>query len=73
MGKKDDPNYEQVRGHVPKHLVRQFKQYCLDEDIDYSEGLERILASFFSDGDGQSEKSPKQSQREHRPKRRNED
>lgn len=49
MSKKDDPKYEQVRGHVLKPLARRFKQYCLDEDIDYSEGIERILTSFFSD------------------------
>ncbi len=57
MAKKDDPNYEQVRGHVPKQLARQFKQYCLNEDIDYSEGLERILASFFSN-ERRADKSP---------------
>lgn len=73
VGKKDDPNYEQVRGHVPKQLVRRFKQYCLDEDMDYSEGLERILASFFSDGDGQNENLPEQSKGERRFKWRNED
>lgn len=53
MGKKDDSNYEQVRGHIPKQLSRRFKQYCLDEDIDYSEGLEQILGSFFDDLDKQ--------------------
>lgn len=72
MGKKDDPSYEQVRGHVPKQLARRFKQYCLDEDIDYSEGLEGILASFFSDGDGQNENSAEQSKEERRFKRRDE-
>lgn len=51
VAKKDDPNYEQIRGHVPKHLARQFKQYCLDEEIDFSEGLERILVSFLTDLD----------------------
>jgi hypothetical protein len=47
VGKKDDPTYEQIRGHVPKILARQFKQYCLDQEIDYSKGLEKILDSFF--------------------------
>lgn len=55
MGKKDDPKYDQVRGHVPKQLARRFKQYCLDEDIDYSEGIERILTSFFSDENKRNE------------------
>ena len=52
MAKKDDPNYEQIRAHVPRNLVRRFKQYCLDEDIDYSEGLEEVLAFFFTALDG---------------------
>jgi hypothetical protein len=47
LGKKDDPNYEQLRGHVPKSLARQFKQFCLDHEFDYSEGLEHILTQFF--------------------------
>jgi len=56
VAKKDDSSYEQLRGHVPKTLARQFKQYCLNEEIDYSEGLEKILASFFSSEDKQSKK-----------------
>ena len=72
MGKKDDSNYEQVRGHVPKQLSRQFKQYCLDEDIDYSEGLEQILAFFFSDEEERNETPVEQSRQNHRSKQRNE-
>lgn len=48
MGKKDDMNYVQVRGHVPKAIAQQFKQFCLDKEIDYSEGLEQILTIFFA-------------------------
>jgi len=48
VGKKDNLNYVQVRGHVPKAVARQFKQFCLDEEIDYSEGLEQILTAFFA-------------------------
>ncbi len=47
MGKKDDPSYEQLRGHVPKALARQFKQFCLDQELDYSKGLQQILEDFF--------------------------
>lgn len=50
VGKKDDPNYEQLRGHVPKALAKQFKQFCLDQEIDYSEGMERVLTAFFASG-----------------------
>ncbi|GEM_PF-5660086 len=48
MGKKDDQNYVQLRGHVPKQLARQFKEFCLKEEINYSEGIEMILTAFFS-------------------------
>lgn len=48
VGKKDNLNYVQVRGHVPKAVARQFKQFCLDEEIDFSEGLEKILTTFFT-------------------------
>lgn len=48
MGKKDDRNYVQIRGHVRKDVARRFKQFCLDEEIDYSEGLEKILTAFFA-------------------------
>lgn len=49
MGKKDDRNYVQIRGHVRKDVARRFKQFCLDREVDYSEGLETILTTFFTD------------------------
>jgi hypothetical protein len=61
VAKKDDPNYEQVRAHVPKQLARRFKQYCLDEDIDYSEGLEKVLTSFFAEIDRLKKNLPRKS------------
>jgi hypothetical protein len=48
VGKKDDINYVQVRGHVPKAIAQQFKQFCLDKEINYSEGIEQILTIFFA-------------------------
>lgn len=48
MGKKDDRNYVQIRGHVRKDVARRFKQFCLDREVDYSEGLETILSAFFT-------------------------
>jgi hypothetical protein len=47
-GKKDDPNYEQLRGHVPRTLAKRFKQFCLDNDLDYSLGLETLIEGFFT-------------------------
>ena len=54
VGKKDDMNYVQVRGHVPKAVAQQFKQFCLDKEINYSEGLEQILTIFFATHERQS-------------------
>lgn len=45
--KKTDPRYALVRGHVPKALLKRFKGYCLDNDLDYSQGLENVLSIFF--------------------------
>lgn len=45
--KKTDPRYGLIRGHVPKGLLKRFKTYCLDNDLDYSQGLEDILTTFF--------------------------
>lgn len=61
MGKKDDMNYVQVRGHVPKAIAQQFKQFCLDQEINYSEGLEEILTSFFATHERQSSNDTKHS------------
>lgn len=46
-GKKDDPNYAVVRGHVPIELYKQFKIFCLDRNSDNSEGLEQLLKEYF--------------------------
>ncbi len=46
-GKKDDPNYAPVRGHVPIELYKKFKIFCLDRGVDNSEGLEVLLTEYF--------------------------
>ena len=61
MGKKDDMNYVQVRGHVPKTIAQQFKQFCLDKEVNYSEGLEQILTIFFDTHERQSSNDSSQS------------
>jgi hypothetical protein len=42
-GKKDDPNYSQVSGHVPKELALKFRIACTAKEITISDGLERAL------------------------------
>lgn len=46
-GKKDDPSYAVVRGHVPTELYKEFKIFCVERDVDNSEGLEQLLKEYF--------------------------
>ncbi len=59
--KAQDENYEAVRGHVLKPLAKRFQQYCIDSDLDYSEGLEAVLTDFFArlDTSSSSKQQPK--------------
>jgi len=41
--KKDDPDYTQLCGYVPKDVVRQFKTLCVALDLNQSEGVEKAL------------------------------
>ncbi|MEW6498637.1 MAG: hypothetical protein AB1589_39985 [Cyanobacteriota bacterium] len=50
-GKKDDPNYQVVRGHVPKELAKRFKLFCVENEVDNSQGLENILAEHLLSAD----------------------
>jgi len=42
--KRDDPNYAQVSGYVPKELALRFKILCTSEEMNQSEALEEALA-----------------------------
>jgi len=46
--KKDDPDYVALRGHIPKELFKKFKMFCLEKEIDNSQGLEDLLGEYFS-------------------------
>lgn len=41
--KRDDPNYAQVSGYVPKELALRFKVLCTSEEVSQSEALEEAL------------------------------
>lgn len=45
--KKDDPDYVAIRGHVPKNLYKRFKVFCLEREVDNSQGLEDLLSEYF--------------------------
>lgn len=70
-GKKDDPNYAPVRGHVPVELYKKFKIFCLDRSVDNSEGLELLLTEYFeSQEKPQPEPEPPAETEEYTPPRR---
>jgi hypothetical protein len=54
-GKKDDPNYAAIRGHIPKELQMKFKLWCLKNDVDNSEGMENLLKEYFEMKDREEE------------------
>lgn len=43
VSKKDNPNYEAVRGHIPKKLARRFKGLCAQLGIDHGAAIEEAL------------------------------
>lgn len=45
--KRDDPNYSQVSGYVPKDLARRFKIACTSKEISQSEALEEALQQWL--------------------------
>ena len=45
--KKTDKRYGLVRGHVPKGILKRFRHYCTEYELDFSEGLEDILINYF--------------------------
>jgi hypothetical protein len=36
-----------VRGFVPQDLLKRFKIYCIENDVDNSQGLENLLREYF--------------------------
>jgi len=59
--KKDDPDYVAIRGHVPKELYRKFKVFCLEREVDNSQGLENLLSEYFEMRDNAESSLPKKS------------
>ncbi|NQZ65209.1 hypothetical protein [Crocosphaera sp.] len=48
MAKKNDPNYKQLCGHIPKELFLEFKKICLDRGVDQSQALEIAIKQWIS-------------------------
>jgi hypothetical protein len=49
VNKRDDPNYSQVSGYVPKDLARSFRIACTSKEINQSEALEEALKKWLED------------------------
>ena len=54
--KRDDPNYAQVSGYIPKELARKFKILCTSEEISQSEALEVAVMMWLREKKASSEK-----------------
>jgi hypothetical protein len=46
-GKKENPNYMQVSGHVPKPLGLKFKTVCTASEMTISEAMEEALKAWL--------------------------
>lgn len=47
MAKKDDPNYKKLCGLIPKQLFNDFKKWCVDNELDLSEGVEQAVTALL--------------------------
>lgn len=47
-GKRDDPNYSQVSGFVPKELALQFKATCTLQEITQSDAIEEAIKDWLT-------------------------
>jgi len=41
--KRDDPNFSQVSGYIPKAIALKFKVACTEDEITQSDGLEQAI------------------------------
>lgn len=48
-GKRENPNYIQISGHVPRDLGLQFKTVCAASELTLSEALEDALQKWIED------------------------
>ncbi len=62
VDKRKSPDYDVLRGLVPIELIRRFKIFCMDNNLDNSEGLEKILNDYFTEPSKKDEILTKQVQ-----------
>lgn len=63
VNKRDDPNYSQVSGYIPKDLALRFKIACTSKEITQSEALEEAVERWLEDAQTPPESEPKRGRR----------
>lgn len=46
--KRDDPDYQQISGHIPKELATEFKIACTRNGVSHSDGLEQAITIWLN-------------------------
>ncbi|HAA30993.1 MAG TPA: hypothetical protein DCE56_28925 [Cyanobacteria bacterium UBA8553] len=59
VNKRDNPNYSQVSGYVPKDLARSFRIAYTSKEINHSEALEEALKKWLEDENPSPDKKNK--------------
>ena len=47
VNKRNDPNYTQISGHIPKDLARKFKAEVAMSEVDHSEAIEESVREWL--------------------------
>ena len=50
-GKRDDPDYAQVSGYIPKKLALKFKAACTMRETTQSDALEKAVEAWLRQAD----------------------
>ncbi|MGI0488530.1 hypothetical protein ACN4EK_24230 [Pantanalinema rosaneae CENA516] len=48
VGKREDPNFEAIRGFVPKDLARRFKGVCAVLGLEHGDALAPLLEAWVA-------------------------
>ncbi|MEQ8469371.1 hypothetical protein [Coleofasciculus sp. E1-EBD-02] len=46
--KRDDPNYQQISGHIPREMATDFKIACTKKGVSHSDGLSQAIALWLT-------------------------
>jgi hypothetical protein len=47
LGRRNNPNYSQITGLIPKSLAQSFRVYCVENEIQLTEALEVAIQEFL--------------------------